>query len=774
MNEEFGRKSAKAYLAAQEKMGRGSLKIILGAVSGAGKTFHLLEEGNRLAAKGITTCIGIADTFDYPGLRDQIGFLEIFPPVIWNHKGRENHDINLERLLDTNPEVVLIDTLAGRNRPCARNKTRLEDVKELLAANISVIATMNITDLERVGELVHSHTGIKVKSCRLPISILEIADEVKLLDVSPESIFARSKEGNIKISKNGDIPEIIMRRAEHLAILREISLRVLAGEVHADLEEYRISRGMKGASGSTEKIMVAAQYHWNGSILVRRGHQIAKRLGAELVIACFLPKNKKLTLEEAAFKASLEKLADKLDAGITELRVVQKHIADEIVEYAIKSCATRLVMGHSKQSRLQEAFHGSILNHILKKAKNIDVILVPDRADTYGERLLPAKNENQRRKESFKRLSEEEKQKQLEKLHRGKFKIYIGAAPGVGKTYTMLAEGRFLKEKGADVVIGLLETHGRIETQAQAEGLETIPRKKISYKTVLLEEMDTEAIIERKPEVALIDELAHTNIPGSLKAKRYEDIERILSAGISVIATLNIQHVESLNDAIRQITGVKVRETVPDYVLKEADEMELVDLSPKALRQRMKDGNIYRRDKVNQALNNFFSLGNLIALRELALRELADDVDERLESWERNKGMRGPWRKEEAIFVCIPLRPDGEKLVRKGFRMAYRLKAVWYVAHAKERGTFSNDEKKMLGKLRALTENLGGIFMLIESGTTKRVVNPLLNEMEKRKVTQVVIGHSYKSFLKGYVGGNIVKKLLRCTRHLDVLVVADS
>lgn len=271
----------------------------------------------------------------------------------------------------------------------------------------------------------------------------------------------------------------------------------------------------------------------------------------------------------------------------------------------------------------------------------------------------------------------------------------------------MLREGNDLLESGIDVVIGLLETHGRAETLAQVGSLEMIPRQSIERHGAHLEEMDTEAILRRNPEVVLIDELAHTNVPGSLRSKRYEDVLAILEQGISVISTMNVQHLESLNDAVEQITGIRVRETVPDHMMRLADEVQLVDVAPKSLQQRMREGKIYDPAKVEQALSHFFKLGNLIALRELALRELADDVDERLESWDRHESLRGPWRREEVIFVGVTLSENAERLIRRGFRIAFRLKAVWIVTYVHVGECIPERLNPRLEQLKLLTHRLG-------------------------------------------------------------------
>ncbi len=444
-----------------------------------------------------------------------------------------------------------------------------------------------------------------------------------------------------------------------------------------------------------------------------------------------------------------------------------------LVQYAVEHNITRIVMGHSKQTRWQELWQGSIVHDMLQQTRNIDIFIVADRAEHEGERILPAKHKKPA-EDPYRRLSSQEVERRIEQIRRGRFKVYVGAAPGVGKTYTMLREGNDLLRKGAEVRIGLLETHGRKETLAQVGQLETIRRKVIDYRGAQLEEMDTEEILRLKPEIVLVDELAHTNVPGSRNKKRYEDVMEILDAGISVISTVNVQHLESLNDAVMQITGVRVRETVPDHILWLADEVQLIDVAPESLRRRMRDGQIYAMDKVDQALGNFFKTGNLIALRELALREIADDVDERLESWERKGALRGPWRRQEVIFVCVNTSPHAERLIRRGFRIAHRLKAIWIVTFVQPNDRPVTPElSERLDAIGQLTERLGGKFHILSATSRHQIVDVLAAKANEVKTTQMIIGQSRRTLWQEWWHQSLVKRLLRSSRHMDVLVVAD-
>jgi len=763
----FRRKTAEEVLYSISKLLRGRLSILIGAVSGSGKTYHMLREGHALKKQGIHVVIGAVSARQRPETVEQIGDLERILSIHWFDHCVEKKDLNIDAIIERNPEVVLVDDLAHRNREEARFPSRWDDIQYLLSHGISVITTVNVYELEGATELAKSYAGIETKTT-VPANVLELADEVRLIDVTPETILQRYADGHLR----GNPDSFVFERG-NLGILRELALRLVAEGVNDSLDKYREEAGLVGPSGVSERILVSAQYHWNGSIYIRRGQQIAKRLGGDLQVVAFVNRKKALTKEAEAFKRSILKLVEKVGGSFMEQPINSRRaLPGKLVRFALEQNVTRIVMGHSKQSHWQEIWQGSIVDAILRQTKNIDIFLVADRAEHEGERILPAKRAAPAASDVYRRLSSPEMEQKISRIRRGKFKVYIGAAPGVGKTYTMLREGNHLLKKGIDVVIGLLETHGRQETAEQVGQLTTIERRKFHYRGTELTEMDTETIIRRKSEVVLIDELAHTNVPGSKHKKRYEDILDILDAGISVISTVNVQHLESLNDAVEQITGVRVRETVPDAILRLADEVELIDVTSQALRQRMRDGKVYAMEKVEQALGNFFKTGNLIALRELALREIADDVDERLESWEQRSSLRGPWRRQEMIFVCVNIGPNAERLIRRGFRIAYRLKAPWAVAYVRVHGQQIGEENKKVDALETLTNRLGGRFEIIAGMKPREVAGTIHSKAKEYRASQIIIGQSKRSWWDRLRQGSVVSRLLRLARDTDVLVVA--
>ncbi|MDQ0470958.1 sensor histidine kinase [Labrys wisconsinensis] len=356
---------------------------------------------------------------------------------------------------------------------------------------------------------------------------------------------------------------------------------------------------------------------------------------------------------------------------------------------------------------------------------------------------------------------------------RGRLKIFLGAAPGVGKTYEMLSVARARRAGGVDVVIGVVETHGRRETEALVQGLEQVPLRAIDYKGRTLREMDLDAILARRPQLVLVDEFAHTNAPGSRHPKRYLDVEELLAAGIDVYTTLNIQHVESLNDVVAQITRVRVQETVPDSVVDRADDIEIIDLTPGDLIQRLREGKVYVPDTASRALEGYFSPGNLTALRELALRRTAQRVDEQLLTHMQANAIPGPWAAGERVLVCIDARSAGPALVRYGRRMAERLRAPWTVLHVETPQSLklSEAERDRMAETLRGAERLGAETMVVPG---QRAVDEILAYATAGNVTHIVIGKSGKSWLAELVQGSTSHDLLRRSGNISVHVVAGA
>jgi two-component system, OmpR family, sensor histidine kinase KdpD len=354
---------------------------------------------------------------------------------------------------------------------------------------------------------------------------------------------------------------------------------------------------------------------------------------------------------------------------------------------------------------------------------------------------------------------------------RGVFKLFLGYAPGVGKTYSMISEAMRRKSRGEDVVIGVVETHGRKGIAELAAQLETIPRKKVEYKGTIFEEMDVDAILARKPQVVLVDELAHTNIPGSKHRKRYEDVQELLAEKIDVVSTLNIQHIESIAPTVHSITGVVVRETVPDWVPLTATETVMVDLTPEALLNRMRRGDVYSTEKVERSLKNFFRRGNLIALRELALRQVAEQVDRSLESYMEAQDIRKNWGVRERMAVCVSANPAGQYLIARAARMARRMDAELYVVHVdREFGPKETNQTALSANLR-FGENLGAEVVRLKG---RSVADAVAVFVRSKHITQVIFGRAAVRDWRKYLYLSAVHRFLRESPAVDVHIVTQE
>jgi two-component system, OmpR family, sensor histidine kinase KdpD len=355
----------------------------------------------------------------------------------------------------------------------------------------------------------------------------------------------------------------------------------------------------------------------------------------------------------------------------------------------------------------------------------------------------------------------------MEIYRRGKHKIFIGMSPGVGKTYRMLEEAQRLHSEGIDVAIGLLETHNRAETIAKSIGLEQIPRQQIVCEGITLTEMDVTAILNRRPQLVLVDELAHTNVPGSEREKRYQDVEQILQSGIDVYSTVNIQHLESLNDTVAQLTGIIVRERIPDRVLEAADEVVVIDVTPETLQQRLRDGKIYAPEKIDQSLNNFFQRRHLVALRELALREVADNIES------DGDALTQPYCNiHERVLACISTYPNSLQLLRRGARIAGYMHAKLHVLFVDDPDRFlTKAESLHVATCERLCQEFGGEFIRVRDNN---VIKAIANTAQQYRITQIVMGESQKSRWKIFWKGSLTQQILRLLKNVDIHIISTT
>ena len=747
---------------------RGRLRIYLGFALGVGKTYNMLREG--LYIKDQEQKDVVIGWLEDSWRADTVQFakeLETAPPIEIRYKGNMFKEMDVEGIVKRKPDLVLVDELAHTNIPGSLHEKRYQDIEYLRDRGINVMTTLNIQHVEGVKEAAVQITGAAVTET-VPDWVLDKADEVELIDVSPQVIQQRLKEGKIFPSDTINRSTQSLFSANKLLALRELALLYVADEVDVSLEDYRQKSGLVDQVHVHERILVCVNSPATARRLIGTGGNMAKRLMVELFVLyvevdCWLHDREEefeLTTEIEAGEPIdyIQQLAKKYGGTFLMAKVRSKSmIAHGITRVIREKKITRVIIGESGIPRWREVLRGSIITKILAEIHHVDILVAGNR-----EALLhPGRGENKRaRTDDYVN----------EKLA-GKLKIYVGAAAGVGKTVAMLREAHELKSKGIDVVIGVIETHDRKETAEYVTGLESVPLKIITYRDVPMKELDVQGIIGRRPQVALIDELAHNNVPGSENDKRYQDVKEILEAGTDVISAINIQHIESLNDIVEDVTGVKVRETVPDAVVARADELVMVDVTTETLRGRLKSGKVYAADKIEQALNSFFRKENLQALRELALREVAQDIEEgkSYSKAAKDKSIEFP----ENILACVQARVNEDRLIRRGFRNTQRLKACFYVLHVMDGHRYSMPESQLLDILKGLAKRLGAVFAIERVTSKRQVITVMLNFIAQKNITRLVLGQSARTRWEEIKNGSIVNELLRKAKGIDILIVAD-
>ncbi|TDY40221.1 two-component system sensor histidine kinase KdpD [Alicyclobacillus sacchari] len=733
----------------------GQLKIFIGAAPGVGKTYTMLREAVSLKERGIDVVIGYVDVHDRPETAAQIDGLEILPRKMIRFQHRIFEEVNLETIIERAPAVVVIDELAHSNAPGSMFPKRYMDVEYLLDHGISVLTTVNVQHIEGIHEEAEEITGIAVRE-RIPESLIKRADEVSVIDVTPETLRQRMRDGSIYPLDMVDQALQNFFRKSNLSGLRELALRVVAEDVDERLERSYSRRRIPGPVGAKEVIMVCVSHYPRAAKLIQRGHRMARRMKADLYVLTICNTTEDLLSDKE--KMNLEKLkelADEYEAEwIVEPRSDRK-IGGIISDVAQRLNVTQIVIGQPVSSRTWELWKDNPIRYLLRNLRYTDLRIVGWQ-DPPGSMF--------RLKRSTSGFYDSGANHRI----KGRLTIYVGAAPGVGKTYKMLQDAHDWRKRGWDVVIGLIETHGRIETAEQIGDLEVIPKRRIEVEGRSYEEMDVDAIVRRKPSIVLIDELAHTNVPGSVREKRYQDIQYILEQGINVVTAVNVQHLESLHDKVEHITGVKVRERVPDWFMKLAREIKLIDVTPETLQQRLMEGKIYSRDKIESALENFFQNANLAALRELALLEVADDVDQRIYKASKERTTT----EFERILVCVNHRPHSEKLIRRGWRIADRLNAeLWVLVVLSHEGMSPQDERDLL-KIQRLSEQFDAHF-ITKTSADHKVGATIVETAQELQVTELVAGQPLAP--KGLIARmkmNPLDYVLKNAEFVDLHIVA--
>jgi two-component system sensor histidine kinase KdpD len=617
VSEQRTRPTAEALL--KELGGAPRLTVYLAIAPGAGKTRRLLEDAIRAQESGVRVMLGWIETKGRPDLDELAARIPRIPPRSARVGEAEFSDFDFEKALELKPGLIVLDELAHANLPGGAHAKRWQDALALRAAGIAVSGAFNIQHLETAAATAEGLIGYPVREI-VPLSFLREADEVVALDVSPEQLEARLKSGAVVRAEDIARAQTSVFRPSTLRALREIMLHTVDDLTVPEVVPRKTSTMLALATGDGDL-----------TAFLKKSSSVAEALDLALDVAIVGERNIETLAElSAQFDATIVPLTD-FDAAKPELNELK---------------ATVLAVPR-----------GALANKLATRSIERDVFVVDPLPGSIGDREL-----------TFSRIAQTAADRL--RIGYGRLTIYLGAAAGSGKTYAMLDRAHQMKEAGIDVVGGLIETHGRADTDKKAEGLEILPRRIADCDGVKSSELDLEALLARAPAVALIDELAHTNAACDAHAKRYDDVLQILRAGISVITTLNIQHLEGLNDAVLRLTGQKVRETVPDEILTIADEVILIDTTPATLRERLRNGKIYRAEKIEDALSHFFRTENLAALRELAVREVV-----------RARGTRRP-APFSRIILGVKARERDLELIERTARIALRLEIDLHVVHA--------------------------------------------------------------------------------------------
>jgi two-component system, OmpR family, sensor histidine kinase KdpD len=696
---------------------KGYLKIILGYASGVGKSFRMLDEARRRRERGQDVVVGAVQPRVPRPVASVLEKLEVIPLKVSDGGSA----MDLDTLLARAPKVCFVDGLAYDNPPGSRNPTRWQDAEELIAAGIKVVGSVNVQYVAELRDQVEAITG-KRATQTVPIAFIKSADEIEIVDAPPEEPIERTPEEQVDVA----------RRQKQLAKLRELALLLAADVVDHQLEQYLTEHGIEQHLGTHERILVCITPRSNVAEMIEIARVIAERFHGDLFVAYVNQPN--ISPEDRAALEERLDIARAAGGNIGLCAVTRDHAVVYRPQPAIRHQA--VADGQSRREAHPEiARHGR-----------------PGLSAVAG--AIPM----------------------VETGH-GNLKIFMGYAAGVGKTYQMLEEAQQLKAKGVDVVIAYFEPHNRKDTIAKAEGLESVPRRKIAYRDSTFEEMDAEAVLARRPQVAVVDEFPHTNVPGSERAKRWEDVQLLLDAGIDVLTTMNIQHLESLNDQVWTITGVRVRETIPDWVVQQADEVVMIDLTPRALLNRLERGVVYGREKAERAMQNFFRESTLVALRELALRQAAHEVEQRIEYRQADPDAIGDGSAgaggHHKILVYVTADPQTAMLVRRAKRVSDFLDAECFAVTVQASGDLArlpDKDREAIGKHLNFARNLHIETRILEG---QDAASTLVDFARRNRITQIFVTRPAEPKWLPALSRNMVQRIVAMAKDMQIVIVSD-
>ena len=717
---------------------RGSLRVYLGAAPGAGKTFAMLREGRQRVSQGEDVVIGFVETYGRPRTIEAMGHLEVIPRIEVPYHGTLLGEMDVDAVLARHPQVALVDELAHTNAPGVRHPKRWQDVEELRDAGIDVVTTLNVQHLESMKDLVEGITGIAVSET-VPDEVLDGADEIQFIDISPDALRKRMKHGNIYAPDRIDAALRNFFRPGNLAALREIGLRLVAQGAGA-------SRG--AVRPPPQDVLVIISRRPSSEALIRRGARMARRLGGMCTVLTVVR-----TDAEAAAAERWQTLTEQLHCSFVERR--SRDLPGTVIDVARALGTRHIVVGESGARRFLERWRTGLIDRLVDELPDADVHVV---ARSAGARGGTAHTRARRP------TPEELMASTALARHRGRLRVYLGYAHGVGTTSAMLDEGRRRSGRGTDVVVAAVGESGRADPETALVGLELLggPEGEAAH-----DRLDLDALLARNPEVALLDDLAHPDTGGVPRAGA---LPRLLDAGITVIGTLHLADLRSMARVMGTILGDGAgNHRVDDDVLALADELELVDVTPSILEERLRRGEIVPPAEAARALAGEFRPDVLATLREAALRLVAEHTDRQLVAYMHERRIERPWEARSRVMVCVPPRPGMKGLIRRAARLADSLDAEMRVVTVRTRRR-SLSEKEQLGGYASLAHQLGGEFITLYGSSAAHAIAAYARET---LATEILLTRGSDRGHRHWPHGTL-HRLIRMLSDVDVHVLADE
>jgi two-component system sensor histidine kinase KdpD len=709
---------------------RGHLRVFLGATPGSGKTFAMLREAHDRRSQGEDVVVGFVETHGRKLTEQAIGSLEVIPRLEVEYRGKVMEEMDLDTVLARHPQVVLVDELAHTNVPGLRHAKRYEDVEEILDAGIDVVTTVNVQHLESVKDLAEHITGIPVRET-LPDRVLDNADEIQFIDISPEALRKRMRHGNIYAPDKIDTALANFFRPGNLAALREIALRLVA---------QTVGRARGAILPSPQSVLVAISGRQSSATLIRRASRLARRFGGFCTVLAVLGRHDE---ETEAGRTKSRQLAELLQCGYIER---EGKLTDTVVTVAQELAVQHVVIGETAHPGVRGRLHRGLVDRLITELPDVSVHVVARPAST--GRDLP-----------FGTGERPDSDMLLRALHasaiRSGLRCYLGYARGCGTTVAMLDEANRRRQRGTDVVVAAVKTDGRPRSELALGDLEILGGPNSPARAGVV---DIDALLRRNPEVACLDDLAGVDTEGRPIT---ESVPRLMRAGMMLIATLHLTDLQSTVDGMGPMLGPRPANVVDDEFLDQVTELEIVDITPALLDERLRRGEIVPANEAAQARALAFRPEVLASLRELAFRMLAEHTDRRLVAYMRDQGIESPWEVKSRVMLCVPPRPGMDDVIAGTAALAARLDAKMTAVTVRDRKR-SEEEMQLLGAYAALTHQADGTFVTLYE---RDPASALAHYARRILATEIVV-------TRGRGRRGTLRRLIELLTDVDIHVLA--